>query len=179
MPTAGTWRAFWSAPWPFEAPGGPEHTMAPTDRLSATAADHLTVVASFLSDEWRATARQVCRRLRAAVPPPRAHPLNGCEFVTTLEALQWARGQGCPWSRGICTAAIACGRLDVLLWARAAGCPWDSGSVCHTAAGSGHLELLRWAYDQGCAWDVWTCAAAAGGGHLAVLQWARARLPMG
>ena len=42
-----------------------------------------------------------------------------------LEALQWARANGCPWDEYTCSYAAKCGQLGVLQWARANGCPWD------------------------------------------------------
>jgi len=89
-----------------------------------------------------------------------------------LEALQWARQQGCPWDEDTCAYAARGGHLEVLQWARQQGCPWDKWT-CADAAQGGHLEVLQWARQQGCRWDVWTCTNAAKGGHLEVLQWAR------
>ena len=90
-----------------------------------------------------------------------------------LEALQYAHANECPWDEGTCSAAAANGHLDVLRWARANGCPLKEGT-CSAAALGGHLGVLQWARANECPWDESTCRAAAGGGHLDVLQWARA-----
>ena len=90
-----------------------------------------------------------------------------------LEALQYAHANECPWDEGTCSAAAANGHLDVLRWARANGCPLKEGT-CSAAALGCHLEVLQWARANECPWDESTCRAAAGGGHLDVLQWARA-----
>eukprot|EP01044_Picomonas_judraskeda_P025627 COSAG03_NODE_7495_length_909_cov_4.425926_1_plen_211_part_10 len=90
-----------------------------------------------------------------------------------LEALQWARANGCDWNRYTCTRAAAGGHLEVLQWARANGCDWNAGT-CTRAAAGGHLEVLQWARANGCDWNAGTCSEAALHGHLNVLQWARA-----
>ncbi len=100
-----------------------------------------------------------------------------CEWAAragSLEVLQWARAQGCPWTSPTCTMAAKGGHLEVLQWARAQGCPRDE-ETCYRAAKGGHLEVLQWARAQGCPWDERTCSEAAYGGHLEVLQWARAQ----
>ena len=93
--------------------------------------------------------------------------------VGALEAIQWARANGCDWDAGTCRAAAWRGQLAVLQWSRANGCEWD-GWTCSAAAGGGHLEVLQWARANGCDWSAETCSAAAGGGHLELLQWLRA-----
>eukprot|EP01044_Picomonas_judraskeda_P019658 COSAG03_NODE_4190_length_1646_cov_5.779573_1_plen_320_part_10 len=108
---------------------------------------------------------------------------NGCEWDATtcafaaerghLEVLQWARANGCEWDASTCEDAARGGHLEVLQWARANGCEWDA-STCSSAARGGYLEVLQWARANGCEWDATTCRYAAHGGHLEVLQWARA-----
>ena len=56
-----------------------------------------------------------------------------------LEALKWARANGCPWDKLTCAGAAKYGQLEVLKWARENGCPWDE----HTrelAASKGYVE---------------------------------------
>ena len=60
------------------------------------------------------------------------------------------------------------GALEALQWARANGCEWDA-CTCSEAAGGGHLEVLQWARANGCEWNASTCSEAARGGHLEVL----------
>jgi hypothetical protein len=142
----------------------------------------LTVV-RFVSTTW----------MRMVSPPPlRQHPRLDGEVLEQQELgeeeesyskqvaakgwlglLQWARANGCPWTKTTCAKAAEGGHLDVLRWARANGCPWDH-STCAEAAKGGHLEALQWARANGCPWGEWTCAYAAEGGHLDVLRWARA-----
>ena len=43
--------------------------------------------------------------------------------VGALEALQWARANGCAWDAYTCSRAARGGHLEVLQWARANGCP--------------------------------------------------------
>ena len=93
--------------------------------------------------------------------------------VGALEALQWARANGCAWDFFTCSGAAGGGHFEVLRWARANGCEWDA-STCSAAALGGHLEVLQWLRANGCEWDARTCRVAARGGHLEVLQWARA-----
>ena len=45
--------------------------------------------------------------------------------VGALEALQWARANGCEWDADTCSEAAGGGHLEVLQWARANGCPDD------------------------------------------------------
>ena len=92
--------------------------------------------------------------------------------VGALDALQWARANGCVWDATTCLRAAMGGHLEVLQWARAQGCPWTA-ETCSHAAWKGHLELLQWARANGCKWDTNTCRFAAQAGHLEVLQWAR------
>jgi hypothetical protein len=107
---------------------------------------------------------------------------NGCEWdwrtcvdaaeYGHLAVLQWARKNGCPWGADICAYAARGGHLAILQWARENGCEWNS-MTCAYAARGGHLSVLQWARENGCEWGAWTCTDAAMGGHLAVLQWAR------
>eukprot|EP00873_Tetraselmis_striata_P009726 jgi/Tetstr1/429990/TSEL_019851.t1 len=102
---------------------------------------------------------------------PKQHHKTTC-WAAEAGKLEWARGHGCPWDEGTCSAAAEGGHLELLQWAREQGCPWNAFLSAATARG-GHLELLQWAREQGCPWNENTCDAAAWGGHLAVLQWAR------
>ena len=86
-----------------------------------------------------------------------------------------------PWNADTCWAAAQGGQLEALQWARENGCPWDE-RTCRSAAYSGHLEALQWARENDCPWDENTCWAAAQGGHLEALKWARENgwpLPVG
>ena len=84
-------------------------------------------------------------------------------------APSWVR----EWNWRTSRHLAAGGALEALQWARANGCAWDAGT-CSAAAGGGHLEVLQWARANGCEWNADTCKRAAGGDHLEVLQWARA-----
>ena len=95
-------------------------------------------------------------------------------YVVSKERLKWARENGCPWGKDVCSAAARGGHLEALQYARANQCPWDE-DTCSAAAVKGHLEVLQWARANGCPWKEGTCSAAALGGHLGVLQWARAK----
>jgi hypothetical protein len=64
------------------------------------------------------------------------------------------------------------GSLEALQWARENRCPWGC-RTCYNAAHNGHLHVLQWARENGCEWDKVTCSLAAQNGHLHVLQWAR------
>ena len=76
------------------------------------------------------------------------------------------------WDASTCAAIALSGNLEALEWARSNGCEWDK-DTCSCAAGGGHLRVLQWARQNGCDWDWCTCSSAAQGGHLEVLQWAR------
>ena len=89
--------------------------------------------------------------------------------VGALDALQWARANGCAWDAGTCSEAAYGGHLEVVRWARANGCEWNA-DTCSSAAAGGHLEVLQWARANGCAWDAGTCSEAAYGGHLEVVR---------
>ena len=69
--------------------------------------------------------------------------------VGALEALQWARANGCECGASTCSRAARGGHLEVLQWARANGCEWDA-RTCSQAAREGHLEVLQWARANGC-----------------------------
>jgi len=52
----------------------------------------------------------------------------------------------------VCSAtsvAAACGHLEALVWARSQGCPWDTFSALLVAE-SGLLEVLQWVRADGC-----------------------------
>mmetsp|Transcript_9234 Transcript_9234/g.33863 ORF Transcript_9234/g.33863 Transcript_9234/m.33863 type:complete len:288 (-) Transcript_9234:82-945(-) len=89
-----------------------------------------------------------------------------------IEALQWLRSQGCPWSKRACAKAAERGRLGILQWLRQEGCKWDE-ETCRKAAEHGHVDVLQYAHENDCPWDKWTCATAAWSGQLEALQYAR------
>jgi hypothetical protein len=76
-----------------------------------------------------------------------------------------------PWTARLAITRPGEDTLEVLQWARANNCPW-SEFTCAYAAGNGHLHVLAWAHANGCDWSESTSARAAIGGHLEVLQWA-------
>lgn len=63
----------------------------------------------------------------------------------------------------LCTLAASEGRLEALQYLRSVGCPWTD-DTCWCAIRKGHLNVLKWAYDEycpltseidkSCAWDV-------------------------
>jgi hypothetical protein len=118
--------------------------------------------------------------MRRLDPHALCHICDAAAAGGQLEALEYARAVGCPWSYYTCTAAARAGHLAVLQWARAQQppCPW-SVWTCKAAAEGGQLAVLQWlrAQQPPCPWDVRTCRAAAKGGQSAVLQWARAQRP--
>lgn len=102
---------------------------------------------------------------------------NACAYAARggqLTTLQWLHSDGCPWDGRTCAFAADAGHLEVLRFARAHGCPCNA-RVCACAARRGHLAVLEYLRFSGIGWDAETCAFAAEGGHLAVLQWARAK----
>ena len=86
--------------------------------------------------------------------------------------LKWARSEGCPWDKYVCTYAAKNGYLEILKYARSEGCPWDE-NVCSYAALNGHIEILKWARSEGCPWNYLTCSFAVRNGHMEILEWAR------
>jgi len=61
--------------------------------------------------------------------------LKVVDFVESVEMMQWAKANGCPWHLGTCAKVAIRGHLDVLKWARKHGCPWST-EVC-TPRGAG------------------------------------------
>ncbi len=133
------------------------------------------ILLQHLHQPWHIVCKSVCTRWRSILSNA-SHTAEKCSSMLAkeghLKVLQWARSQGCPWNKQICSKAARGGHLEVLQWARSQGCPWD-GWTCAGAARGGHLEVLQWARSQGCPWNEWTCTNAARKGHLEVLQWAR------
>ena len=72
----------------------------------------------------------------------------------------------------ICTNAAKHGHLHIIQYARSQGCCWTK-NVCRYAAENGHVDVLKWAYKNGCCWSEETCAGAALSGNLALLKWLR------
>ena len=58
----------------------------------------------------------------------------------------WVQG----WNRATTRTLARLGRLEALQWARANGCDWD-WQTCSAAAKGRHAEVLRWARANGCA----------------------------
>lgn len=107
---------------------------------------------------------------------------NGCKWtvrtcenavlVGDFELLKWAKENGCSWDADTCANAAKIGRLDILIWARENGCPWKP-DTCANAAKIGRLDILKWAREHGCKFDWKTCANAAEEGHFDILKWAK------
>eukprot|EP00873_Tetraselmis_striata_P008604 jgi/Tetstr1/428868/TSEL_001862.t1 len=132
---------------------------------------------------WRGVLRGVCRAARdgvaATMEVGQDNGWRGREgsetgrgrmdprvFVSSVELLRWAAGQGCTLldDARVVSAAVAGGQLDVMRWALQS-CGWAlPRETSEWAASRGHLGILRWAREQGCRWDDLTCAAAAKGG---------------
>ena len=53
------------------------------------------------------------------------------------------------WNHRTCARLAQVGGLEALQWARANGCRWDT-DTCARAARGGHLEVLQWARANGC-----------------------------
>ena len=99
-------------------------------------------------------------------------PLTLEHFCGSVERLDWAKANGCPWGTQVCSWAAGGGHLEVLQWARVTyNRPWNEWT-CAAAAEGGHLHVLHWARAHGCPWCPLTCLRAALGGHLGVLRWA-------
>lgn len=118
----------------------------------------------------RSAARQLGDKW--SLPDNARRVTNAAAEGGSIDTLQWALTQGCPWDSGTCASAAAGGQLQTLIWLKERGCPWDETS-CSLAASNGHLQVLQWARKQGCPWNQQACSLAAAGGHLEVLQWAR------
>jgi hypothetical protein len=58
----------------------------------------------------------------------------------------WVQG----WNGATTRTLARLGRLEALQWARANGCDWD-WQTCSAAAKGRHAEVLRWAKANGCA----------------------------
>jgi hypothetical protein len=120
-----------------------------------------------------------------------------------VHVMRWMREQDeadCPWDVSVCDAAASGGNLPALQWVRGEGCPWHVSSLCFNAGMSGNEAMLAWLTAEGCEFDMWTaagaarkgrdnlllllqqrgspfdetaCVMAAEGGHLGTLQWLR------
>ena len=64
-----------------------------------------------------------------------------------------------------CTYAALNGHLEALDWARDNGCKWDK-LTCVYAAKNGHLEVLKWLRENGCDWDSSICLYVASNGPI-------------
>ena len=133
--------------------------------------DCIECIANYIDPSYHVVFKHVCRDYRAVLPVKTKSVI--ADYTSSVSMIQWARANGCPWNKNMCSKVARGGHLEVLQWAHANGCPWDE-DTCFWAAGCGHLEVLQWAHANGCPWDEDTCYSAAVGGHLEVLQWARA-----
>ncbi|GFH53376.1 hypothetical protein CTEN210_09852 [Chaetoceros tenuissimus] len=127
------------------------------------------------------------------------------KYQESLHVLQWLREQhNTPWDESTCYKAAETGNIDALKWARENGCPWDEGTLC-AAAKMGHFHIVNYCLENGCPvadghvynkalsnLDIpdalkmikllWTfdvplngqvCAGAAGYAHIEALKWLR------
>jgi len=77
---------------------------------------------------------------------------NVCYYAAScgsLEVLQWAHANECPWNALTCFYAAEAGHLNVLQWARINGCPWDNSTYL-VAIMNNREELIKWALANGC-----------------------------
>ena len=65
------------------------------------------------------------------------------------------------WGNDLCRMTAVAGQVNALQWARANGCDWDYRTYS-AAAGGGHLEVLQWARANGCDWETTTFRLADG-----------------
>jgi len=123
--------------------------------------------------EYQSTPRLTCRLFAEMIPQTPEYQRHLGLINDDPKLISQAISRKPKLADDICRNASSQGSLEVIQWARANGCPWDAWT-CAYAAKNGHLEVLQWATANGCPWDAWTCAYAAENGHLGVLQWARA-----
>ena len=67
-----------------------------------------------------------------------------------LEALVFARRNGCPWDERTCNYAVAEGHLDVLMFAHENGCPWSVVTRDTAVENLAVDEILECLNENGC-----------------------------
>ena len=101
----------------------PRHAVRLADKLHA-GKRLVTNVAGVASSARRlAWARALGSQAPAWVSTWALVTCRNLACVGALDALQWARANGCAWDAVTCSRAAAGGHLEVLQWARANGCP--------------------------------------------------------
>jgi len=57
------------------------------------------------------------------------------------------------WDEWTCSEAASHGHLELLQWARGEGCPWTF-RTCSDAAKNGHVDVVRWSIEHGCLYNI-------------------------
>ena len=149
-------------------------TTMPLDDLGADACEAVT---RHLAPQSVARLMHACRALSTAAAP--RQPAWTWLRAHIKEAWSWKYVR----KEHVCEAAAGAGHLQALVWARAQGCSVGSRAVVGAAKG-GHLAVLEWLRTQELKaeqspttlsvaepWGWEARKAAAGGGHLPVLRW--------
>jgi len=72
--------------------------------------------------------------------------------VDSMQKVQWARANDCPWNEQLYFAMMASGHIDLLEWARENGCQWDESNVRAAIFKDNGFERLK----QQTEWRGWS-----------------------
>jgi hypothetical protein len=123
--------------------------------------------------------------LEDAFTTPSGYTFEIKHFVRSIQAMQLARDNGCPWDWRTTQIILRYGTVQVLRWAlsthRRPRIGHDIEMMCSEAADGGNFAMLIWlrkprsstTQEPQYKWGADTCANAAHGGHLQCLMWAR------
>ena len=121
-----------------------------------------------------------------------------------LKIFKWLHQHSVPWDEEICLCAASTGNLDALIYARRNGCPWEERTIA-LAVECGHFDVVKYCLENDCPigdtdlcltsmtyleyekglkilkllrkfnipWNKETCMMAASYGKLEALKWVR------
>ncbi|GFH53374.1 hypothetical protein CTEN210_09850 [Chaetoceros tenuissimus] len=127
------------------------------------------------------------------------------EYEESLHILKWLREErNVPWDEDTCCSAAGTGNINALKWARANGCAWNEGTLS-VAVEMGHFQIVEYCLENGAPFanehayiialgnldipdalkmikllrrfeipmNEQVCAEAAGNAHIEALKWLR------
>lgn len=107
------------------------------------------VVCAHVSRLWRAVAMDKVARRQSQGPSDKIGFIAGAVRAGRWHLVEWARGQGCPWTDEATVAALDSGRGDLFARLVALGCPVQHGACAVAAAAKGDLTSLLHVIETG------------------------------
>ncbi len=108
---------------------------------------------------------------------PRPVDMAAAAGMGRLEAVQWLKGEYCPWDGSVQEAAAAGGHTEVVAWLAGEGCPWAGGDPLSAALRAAKYDTVQQLLTLGCPIDLTFHQVAASRGHKSRVDWLLSRGP--